>query len=384
MSRSILIRIIAGGIYLLRRSSLRDSNARFLVFTGTSGKTLARSAVSYALRKTNHTVISPPYGYTNELGIVLAALGIESVHLFSWSGLRRVITGHAPPDAYICIEIGADWREDTDWFLKRFQPYGVCITDVSKKEWTYTLSTIWNAKEKLIACVPQSGFVCWSAKNESIERIREMRFSDTRIQAEISSFATGGDDSFTYIEGGRDHVFRSRLAGYMPYTEAFGFAIETLKILDNVPAETTFFTDYEPPQERLAKTTLRSGARLIHDTYKAIPQCMDYVLNLALEKPAKKRIAVVSAMHPLFCNREAHYARMCERLALFDRVYVIGPPHVCAFIKKGLPDARVIGRMEEYARVADELETQIDQGTIVVIKGAGRYQLKRLVAQLCS
>jgi UDP-N-acetylmuramoylalanine-D-glutamate ligase len=53
-----------------------NQRCKFLVFTGTVGKTTMRDTVSYVLKEFGLTVRSSNLGYTNELGIVLSIFGI--------------------------------------------------------------------------------------------------------------------------------------------------------------------------------------------------------------------------------------------------------------------------------------------------------------------
>jgi hypothetical protein len=176
--RNILIRLIADCIYLIHRGAFLATPPRFIVFTGTSGKTLARFATTHALRSAGATVVSPPLGYTNELGLVLAAIGIESVRLTSLAGVRSILRARPDSSAYICIELGADWRYDIPWFLNRFTPHGVCITTTTKTEWTRELGDIWADKQLLVRQIPPGGFVCWSSKNESADVVRTLQIPE--------------------------------------------------------------------------------------------------------------------------------------------------------------------------------------------------------------
>ncbi len=362
-TRSFIIRLIANLLYLLRYSTLRSSKTRFLVFTGTSGKTLARSATAFALKKAGYHVSSLPYGYTNELGIVLTALGIEEGSLFTPGGLWRVLTAKPPKDLYACIELGADWRVDTGWFLRRFRPYGVCIVNVSKEEWTRPLPDIWDDKGALVASVPGEGFIAFSSMNESVSKIRTLA-----TKARVCEFSAASE------------TFRSSLSELLPYREAFGFAAACMKAVGAAIPREDLFINYPGVEERLRKVRLASGATLIADTYKAVPQCTEFVLDLALTEPAQKRIAVVSAMHPLWKNEEEHYRKIALKLQRFDEAYFIGPERIHVLLSGSAPDIRRL-REHEYPTLADRLNKE-GTDTVIVIKGAGRYHLENVVSML--
>ena len=364
----------------MRYRAVTSSFIHFVVFTGTSGKTLARSATAYAYKKAGLHVVSPPYGYTNELGIVLAALGIESVHLFSLQGIRKVLSASLQQETYVCIELGADFRSDIPWFLKRFTPQGVCITNVSDKVWTKDLSSLWKDKKDLIACIPTGGFLCYSAHNTSIDRIRHIEASTQDIQVALFQTNIVSDSSFNYSSSNTKYIFTSPLAILMPYTEAFGFAIASLEILNkNFVFPEIFFSEYIPVQERISKRVTTHGATLVTDTYKAIPESMEYVLGFALTISSKKKIAVVSAMHPLWAHTHEHYGTLISFLNRFDKVYCIGPQKVSSLLAKKVHGLQIIHDTSHYQEIAMQIQKELQPETVLVIHGASRYHLEKLV-----
>ena len=377
------IRFVAGAIYVLRLRTLQQSDVRFLVFTGTSGKTLARSVTAYALRRAGHIVVSPPFGYTNELGIVLAALGIESTRLFSWSGIWTLFTSQPPVGAFICIELGADFRDDTRWFLERFKPFGIIITNLSREAWARLPAEAWGDKERLFDAVPSNGFVCWSAQNESIGTIRNhfLAVRDFRSREIVCDPWKSGEGVVYKIENG-DRMFGAPFVLSLPYVDAFGLALACLQLIDALPARGDFFSAFTPPPGRLSMQRIPSGPLLVHDTYKSVPQCMCFVLTTAAEIPAQKRIAVVSSMHPLLIDQDAHYQKMADILRAFDTVYYIGPRRIQSFLQKSIPTLRAVRDASEYSAIARTILSDIDERSVIVVKGAGRYRLDTLVELL--
>ncbi len=381
--RNLLIRIAANSIYLIRLKTLRVSDARFLVFTGTSGKTLARTASAYALHKAGFPVVSPPYGYTNELGIILAALGIESIRLLTPRGIWRVMSARPPQGAYICIELGADWRLDIPWFLKRFRPFGVYIANTSTQEWTRALENIWAEKQELTRHIPKDGFLCWSSQNESAQKARVMKTSkETYRTLEFNIAPT--KTYFRYESPLGAYSFRSPLSFLTPYTEAFGCAIACMEMIEKASlVRDDFFLGYKAPSDRFSQNTMVGGAVLISDIYKAVPQCSKYVLNFALTIPAKKRIAVVSAMHPLWSHESVYYQNLAEMLQQFDTVYFIGPQRIYFLMRSYAPRIMHINQshFEELAKI---LKQESKPDTVIVIKTAGRYHIERMVTTLLA
>lgn len=379
--RNIFIRLIANVIYFLRKQTLLIGHARFVVFTGTSGKTLARSSTAYALRKTGHTVISPPYGYTNELGIVLAALGVESTKLFSLSGLRSVFFGKLHHETYVCVELGADWYPDTNWFLKRFKPFGICLTNTTKDEWVRPLSVIWEEKKHLVENISSYGFVCFSSHNESSKKIRELLLSSS---VPVGEFTVTEKDATTckYSVNNNNTQFNSSYTALFPYREAFGTALSCLYALGIKITSEGFFSEYIPVKDRLLITRLASGATLMADTYKAIPQCAEYVLQLARSRSEENKIVVFSEMRPVWKNKEKHYNHVASLLKDFSQVYFIGPTDIAELLSKQLPNLFIIKNSQEYTDLAKKITSNTGPETLYVVKGSAHYQLSELVTLL--
>lgn len=381
--RNIFIRLTANFIYLLRKKTLTTSNVRFLVFTGTSGKTLARSATTYALRKTGYTVVSPPYGYTNELGIVLAALGIESIKLFSFSGLHRIFFEKPCSETYACIELGADWYPDTNWFLKHFKPYGVCLTNITKEEWVRSLSVIWKEKDLLIKNVSFHGFVCFSSQNDSFDKIKGIDYLATFPFHEFT-VSCKDINHFVYSINNSNMDFYSSFANLLPYREAFGAALTCLRALEISISSEDFFSGYKPVTDRLLMTELASGATLLADTYKAVPQCTEYVLHLARSIPKEKKIVILSEMRPIWKNKEHHYNQLVPLLKDFTQVYFVGPPDVAELLSSQLPNLQIIENENQYKDLVKKITVNSNAETLYVVKGAGYYHLSGLVSILLT
>ena len=363
--RNFLIRLAASTLYVLRRQTLRSGSTHMVVFTGTSGKTLARTAASYALTKAGKTVVSPPYGYTNELGIVLAALGIKrSVRLHSPTDLYHILTARPIKDSYVLIEIGADWRTDTLWLTKRFVLRGVCIADIACAEWVRSHAEIISDKKKLAGALTPDGFVCWNSTNPST---RELAVA---IPSGTAFAATAHEKTINYAS--------FDFAVSVPpaiYASAIGLATECLCSLGLCDALTNdYFLAYTPPSDRFSITTLPKGAALITDTYKSVPHCMERVLSFALSIPAKRRVAIVTPMHPVVLNTEQHYQKMGSLLSSFETVYLAG--FTPLLVER-------LGLTKEYTQIepldlARILNLEDATGSVIVVKAAGRYGLEPL------
>lgn len=360
--RNSLIRIAASALYALRRDALVRPDIRLLAFSGTAGKTLALRATKHALKKSGRTAISLPYGYTNELGIVLAMLGIEEpVRLHTLYGIRRVLTSEAPQGAFVLVEVGADWREDARWFARRFHPSAIFLTALDPIAWARPIPDILADKAELIRALAPEGHVVLSRANPSFGALRVL--SSSRADITVLEFSPEPDAMAAHAEA-EGHA--------AAYADALGSA--SLHVFD----------DYEPPAERVSARTYQEERTIVSDTYKAVPYCVRSVLDYALALPAEKRILVISAMHPLRLSIREHYADLGERSARFDACYFAGPENVFAMLRAKNPGIQRITAASGYRNLADDIYRRSPPGTLVAVKGAGRYGLGSLVQELDS
>jgi UDP-N-acetylmuramyl pentapeptide synthase len=275
---------------------------------------------------------------------------------------------------------------------------------MSTRQWVREVESIWNDKKRLMSSVQPGGLVCWSAENESVDTIRAycarkdsldaVHSLEYRVTAD-SGAGTGAGKGLLKYEGLGTHDISSRYAHLMPYREAFGAAIACLECVVGAQQkiqsiEKDIVADYEPPRERFAEYFLdigANGARLIADTYKAIPHCVNFVCDYALSLPAQRRIVCISAMHPLWVNSEGWYRDIAKKLSRFDEVYFIGPEVHYNMVKAHMSashTAPFITHINEndYDRVAKSLREQANRGTVIVVKAAGRYHADRLVSMI--
>lgn len=381
--RDTLIRLAAGSIFFLRWHACRRGDVRILAFSGTSGKTLARLATAHALREAGETVISLPYGYTNELGIILAILGIEEpIRLHSLAGIRRVLTAHAPPNAYVCVEVGADWRKDVRWFTHRFRPYGLFLTALDTHEWARPLSHILGDKSELIRSVVDGGTIILSRDNPSLTVLKSL-ITENRREHALSEFHIAGDT--VHINHGDAVISYPLLQGseIPAHFEAFGHALAFTAAVPGIGHSSEPFADYAPPESRIAVTKLAGEMTLISDIYKAVPHCVHATLQYALSQPATQRIAVISAMHPLDMNAQAHYRRIAVELARFEHSYFVGPEQDFMYLQAANPRIKRIHE-DSYQHLATEIQGIGSLHTQIVLKGAARYRFDLLKTALLS
>jgi len=74
--------------------------------------------VAFTLKSLGLLVHSNNAGYSNELGIIISAIGFTNFSPKSLPDWFKLLSKKIEPNQFICIELGADFYPDIGWFLK--------------------------------------------------------------------------------------------------------------------------------------------------------------------------------------------------------------------------------------------------------------------------
>lgn len=362
MFLDIKTRLLAWCITTVRTLHQSDIRPRFVVCTGTSGKTLNRYAIATLLKHTNVPCVSPPQGYTNELGVLLAAVGLETASLWSWRTWRSLLFQPYVED-WVCIELGADFRADIPWFLKYFSPTVVVCTAEDARDWYPHSARTRIERRTLFASVPDTGFCILS---ESVQQ--------TVIRPD---YALHTVPVRPFIQLDSTVTFGPRLTA-LDVARVFGSHCQ--EILS--PPLTIDAVAW--PAHRLTVTTLRTGALLIADTYKSVPLCTNRFVRAAAQVGAAQRILVLGEPYPTLADPQMFAQELATHTK--DYTYVI---LVCtrAFKDAVAPILHThawYGPHIEASTVAQALLTQAHEGDVIVLKGAKEHGFAKLEDVLCT
>jgi UDP-N-acetylmuramyl pentapeptide synthase len=321
---------------------------------------------------------------------VLASLGLENISLRTISGWRDVLFNKPAKGLYVCVEIGADFRDDVTWFLKHFSPHGVCVTGVDLEVWGRDPVTLIEEKKVLISAVPAEGFVMYAADNTlrtvfdeiniSCQKIRvpaspaeELVSADVLLTPTAVDFDVAGDPVSLVFSR---HLFR-------PQHKAVSFALACMQFVSpekGVPED--FFAEYTFTAQRLNVKCISENSYCILDTYKAVPYCTEWFLSLGQIISASKKIVVLSELRPAPKNIEQHYARIATLLDQFDDVYFVGPKETYELLHAYAPEVAFISSPVEYSETAKRIHASLQDRGILFLKGSYTYHLDELFTQV--
>ncbi len=367
-------------IFFLRKKDIRASTPRFIVVTGTSGKTLTRSTVSYSLKKLGYPIISPTQSYTNELGIVLAALGIESFSFRSLTSYTRLFKSKLQPQSFVCIEIGADFRSDIPWFLKHFEPQTVFITAIDPIAWTDSYQQTINDRTRLIESVPANGIIIYEEDNDVAQQTiikappQSIVLHCPPQKQDLSLVPNKTIDVTTARNRRFSFEFDAQL--FEPYRRALALTVsylETLGVNDLPPG---FFEGYRLPPQRLEVRTTPNGTLIVADTYKAVPLCTKWFLEFANRIRSEHKMLILSDMRP--SPYDECYEQIIPLLSGFEQVFFVGTERVFDIINREMPHVIYLGERDYHKWLKKQIASMGKSETLF-IKSADYYKLDQIV-----
>jgi UDP-N-acetylmuramyl pentapeptide synthase len=396
-TQQIINRAIANLFFFFKRKEFRAARLKFLVFTGTVGKTTLRDTVAYALEKMVIPVYSNKLGYSNELGILLTVLGFSDFSLRNPLSILHLFKKKVPQEGFVCIELGADFYKDIPWFLKKFTPYAVFLSGVTNESWSGDINEVFEDRRSLLEKVPASGFIIHN--NDDLAVLELVRKS--KVVGQISSFSLDKKslaDVVTeewikniYVSGDnksenitiriRDEEHNLILVKSLFEPQVYGL-LAVYAFIKNIFPERIdeldgIFKDYQFSQNRLQILKAKNGALIIEDSYKATPLCTDWFLGMSANIKAGKRILVLTEIRPLTINVQQHYLQLAKKIQLFQQVYFLGPHKYFDILSQLTPKLKKLD-INDYEVAAKEILQNSSTGDLILLKGSFRYRLESL------
>ncbi len=396
-TQQIITRTIASLVFFLKKKEFKTSKLKFLVFTGTVGKTTLRDSLAYTLDKMGIPVYSNQLGYSNELGILLTILGFSNFSVRNPLSFIRLLKKKIPNEGFVCIELGADFYKDIPWFLKKFTPFVVFISGITNESWSGDTKEIFEDRKNLLQSVPESGNVIYNLDDFAIVNL----VKKSRIVASTSSFSLEKRSQVdVVVEEWSKSIFshdiknpekvvlkigerESSLVFSNPIFEPQVYAVlSTYTFIQKVFPEHVdelpgIFKDYHFSKNRLQISKAKNGALIIEDSYKATPLCTNWFLDMSTNIKATKRILVVTEIRPLTINVQQHYLELAKKIRLFQLVYFLGPQEYFDILKQLNPKLKKID-ISDFEATAKEILQNSSPEDLILIKGSFRYKLESL------
>ena len=403
--RQVIIRAVANILFFLKKEEIKNTHLKFLIFTGTSGKTTMKDSVYATLSGLGITAERSIYGYNNELGIILTIIGISDFSVKKIQDWLRALRQKVEGGRFICIELGADFYEDTDWFLSKFSPYGVFISSSDPSSWSHDISHVERNRKKLFAATLHEGFIAYNYDDVTVKKL----IQESNAQAKLISFSTQlNSQAFVSLESW-ENPFMSfpvdkAVKMYDELTIKVGTTFHRLELSRaifepqvygvlasyacmyhisgmNLEKISRILDEYQFSENRLQIYLAKNGAVVIEDSYKATPLCTSWYLDMASRLHAQRKILIMTEMRPLTYGINDHYEHIGQQSLCADQVFFLGPERLLTILHNSNKGVKGI-TADEYMVLGKDLLTNSRQGDVVLLKGSLKYNLPTLRSML--
>jgi len=352
----------------LAREIRRRSGTTVIAITGSAGKTSTKE-ITADLLATRYRVFRNRGNLNNHIGLPLTLTELANgpemavVELgMNHAGEIRDLIRIAEPDARVWTNVG---DAHIGYFGSR-DAVASAKAEILEEAKPSTV-VVANADDALVAKHTQgfSGRLL-TFGTDGTANVRATDVEDRGFEGTTATVRTpGGSIRLDLSLPGRAHLMNV-LAGVAIATE---YGVAPAAISRTVRAA-------RPVARRGSMTTLRSGARIVDDTYNASPAAVQTMLQALKVTPgATRRIAILGEMLELgdsaFALHEA-----CGRAAAesgVDVLVAVGGPSADGFIAgaraAGLKDAQLV-RFKDSASACSPVAAMIHAGDLVLIKGS--------------
>lgn len=397
----IVIRIIANTVFFLKKEEIEKANLRFLIFTGTSGKTTMKDIVYTTLHGLNIPVERSIHGYNNELGVLLTILNTQDFSVKNPKDWLNLLKKKVIKNRFICIELGADFYKDTDWFLNKFSPYGVFISASDDSSWSRNIFELEEDRKKLFNAVGPEGFIAYNHDDTRIKKL--LKESDSSAKLLLFSLKKNSNDSI-FVE------FWKNPFGMLPVNKAVSmpdaltvniyckeytinlskaiFEPQVYAILatyaciyhispTSLEKVNAAVTGYQFSENRLQVYVAKNGAIIIEDSYKATPLCTSWYLGVASKLIAKRKVLIMTEMRPLTFNVSNHYKEIAKLSLFAEKIFFLGPHKLFKIVYDNNRQAEEVF-VDGYKALSIDLLRMTASGDVILLKGSFRYNLAQL------
>lgn len=395
------------------RLVLARHKPRVIAVTGSVGKTGTKDAIYAALSPFAY-VRKSEKSFNSELGVPLSILGLQNgwKNPFRWvaniaKGCALIFSSRRYPD-WLVIEVGADRPGDIRRVAAWLKTDIVVLTGVPEIpahiEYFASSAELLKEKHSLIQSLRPGGTLVLNGDDMQMREIHsEFRSLSITFGIEASNSFAAPNSEIMY-EGGRPVGVRFRMdhkGSSIPvalngalgrpriYAALAALAVGKTIGLDFVSVSRALY-ELVPSPGRLRILKGLKNSVLIDDTYNSSPAaCLAALDTLKEVQGSKRKIAVLGDMLELGkWSAEAH-RKVGERAAeCADLLITVGfraRTIVEAALDAGMPENNIRGyELNETRRAGKELEFELREGDLVLVKGSQNMRMERIVEEIMA
>src|SRR3989344_824364 len=395
------------------RLVLARRKPRIVAITGSVGKTGTKDAI-YAALSPSAYVRKSEKSFNSELGVPLTMLGLQSgwKNPFKWianiaKGFMLIFWPGRYPE-WLVLEVGADRPGDIHRIAKRLKTDIVVLTGVPEipahVEYFASHEELSKEKRSLVLSLKPGGTILLNGDDSRMRAMHsEFRALSITFGIEANNNFAATHSELMYENGEptgvrfrMDHegssvpvALKGALGRPRIYAALAAFAVGKVIGIDFVSISRAL-GELAPSPGRLRILKGLKNSVLIDDTYNSSPAaCLMALDTLKEVNGMKRKIAVLGDMLELGkWSAEAH-RKVGERAAqCADMLITVGfrsRAIVEAALDAGMPEGNIRGyELNESARAGKELEWELRDGDLVLIKGSQSMRMERIVEEVMA
>jgi UDP-N-acetylmuramoyl-tripeptide--D-alanyl-D-alanine ligase len=395
------------------RAMLARYKPKIIAVTGSVGKTTTKDAIYAALSESLY-VRKNQKSLNSEIGVPLTILGLENAWnspvLWAWNillGLARIAVPQRYP-AWLVLEVGADRPGDIRSVARWLRPDIAVLTGVPEipvhVEFFNSPEDIFKEKRSLAEYLKAGGKLVLNGDDERMKRLQQ----EFRGASVLFGIEDGNDFRAAQIDMARQEGrpegmrFRAEHEGSSVPVALFGAlgiprvyaALAAIAVGDCIGVDAVSaaagLRGWEPPPGRVRLIEGIKGSLIIDDSYNSSPAAALAALDTLKEAGiGRRKIAVLGDMMELGrYSKDAHRA-IGERAAqCCDMLVTVGfrsRTTAEAALDAGMKDLQVRSyELQESPRAGKELEPELKEGDIVLIKGSQSMRMERAVLEIMA
>lgn len=341
MSKSKLIQLLASFIFFLRKKTLTNSKIRWVVCSGSVGKTIMRRSLFLSLSKIKtEKFLTLNSDYCNEIGVICALLNIQDFSVFTLKSWIEILTKQPIDNSYVLIEIGADFRLDIDWFLKRWSPSIVILTMGTNYHWTTQIESVLRSRLRLCQSLLPNGKI-YISQSDTVH---------TSLLIKENVF-------FNMINSNLEDIYFYPRTLLKEWSRSEGWE------------ESSFI----PFSKNRFEVNKFGEVTMIKDVYKVTPVCFAYFLKSFLNSNGKVKILIMTEIRPLEVDVSKLYKSYLTEMKKIHKIYFYGDVKVYNFLSKNLNNVYWFNKEKLLVEILN-LKNDLNQNYVVGIKTSAFYK----------
>lgn len=409
--KNLFKKIIVAIITFEAKMLLKRVRPQIIAVTGSVGKTSIKDTI-YAVLEHKIHVRKSDKSFNSEFGVPLTILGLNT----GWSNpikwIKNIVDGFIVamhPGDYpklLILEMGVDRPGDMDKLTSWIKPDIVVLTrlpDVPVHvEYFDSPEAVAKEKIKLVHALKADGVFVYNNDDVRVAEVAKELFQKSIGYSRYSlSPYTASADKIVY-ENGRaagfefmlthlDTAVLMRVNGSLGVQHAYNYAAASAvaSIFDiGVKEVSDILRNFVPPPGRMRLIPGLKDTLLIDDTYNSSPTASEQSLaTLGELRGVKRRIAVLGDMMELGQFSVREHERIGKLVAEHADVLVTMGVRARGFSKGAIEAGMSPENIFEYddaARAGQEMQTFVQPGDVLLVKGSQSIRAERFVEELMA